>query len=73
MQRKTLHIAALLAVFATSSCTEKQYTCQCMGGVNAGGVETVVTATNRVSAKNMCNQYSNPAGTPNGQSCNLKD
>lgn len=73
LTKRIVNILIIAGILVTSSCTEKQYTCQCSSGSVGGSAENVITARSRISAKNLCNNYSGPAAAQNGIVCNLKD
>lgn len=73
LNKRIINILIIAGILFTSSCTEKQYTCQCSSGSVGGSAENVITARSRISAKNLCNNYAGSNSAQNGIICNLKD
>lgn len=73
MKKRYLTFIAVLMSLSFISCSEKEYTCECKGGLTGQyDSEQKIKASSDASASTKCRNLGTPVGTPDGITCSLK-
>ena len=59
-------IFAIACGLSFSSCSEKDYTCHCEGGISGAGTKNTVNAVSKRKAEKKCTAFNQPSGTADG-------
>lgn len=61
-----------LAIASLYSCSKKDYTCECTGGISGGTQTKTISARSTSTAEKECEADNPPPQTPDGLYCDLK-